>query len=288
MVRTDRKLRLVVMTMALVSLTVLGCKSAEEKSPAVATVEQQSAYIKIVADAQQLDNNYQSLQASTTQFLEQQPPQSEPERSQWMTVAVIAAAAHWWEGKREPAAQHAVRAYTLAPVRSLPEWEALRLLKTKPYPIARKWSQAKDFIIANANGGVGDFQKGNETFIGEASANEAIPHYQAAISKGLENNKARRECYLRLAGSLFKSGNEADAEKIFAETWLLDPVLDLTFGDESTRDFLNGLAAKYEKEFVVTQPVAEEPKKLPEAAAGEPDKKIEPLEALPELPPINK
>lgn len=233
----------------------IGCKSSEENSQDTGTPsEQVNIYLEIVTDAQNMETRHQDLPKKVEHFLERKAiPQNIEERDEFMQVAIIGAGAYWWGGDEANAGKMAVRAYGYSSTQSarfLPDWDADRLLRTKTYATVQKFARMKDFVLSCANRGATEFAKGNEHFIAKGLFAEAVLFYQNALKSGLENAQSRRKCRLSLAACLFKSGNTTEAEKVVLEAWLLDPALELEFGDESTHEFLKSLGEKYHKQFV--------------------------------------
>jgi hypothetical protein len=229
----------------------VGCSSEENTTQA--SVQTNNIYLEIVTDAQNLENRYQELPKKAEQWLQSKPvPQNVEERDEFMQVALIGAAAYWWADDQANAGKMATRAYGYSSnqaVRFLPDWDADRLLRTKTYATAQKYARMKDFVISCANRGAGDFANGNDAFIAKGQFADAVLFYQNAMKAGLENAQARRRCHLCLTATLFKAGNTAEADKAACEAWLLDPALELEFGDQATHEFLQASSEKFSKEF---------------------------------------
>ena len=97
----------------------------------------------------------------------------------------------------------------------------------------------KDFIVSCNNDGFTSFQSANKAYIEKAHYQQASDFYSQAIAKGIAQIDCRRQNYMRLASCLFKLDQLGKAENQFIEAWLVEPDLQLSFGDQSTKVFLD-------------------------------------------------
>ena len=216
-------------------------KSPATANPgAISSKSSAPTFSQIVEAAAVIDTSYAELQMWTQQFLATSKPDNEIENEQCMTVAVIAAASHFLAGDSGQAKTIGQQAYSYTQERSikfLPGWDSQKWLKARDYQTAKKLAQMKDFVVSCNNDGFLAFQNANKAYIEKAQYHQASKFYNQAIAKGIARADCRYQSYIRLASCLFKLNQLPEARRWFVEAWLLQPDLQLAFGDQATKVF---------------------------------------------------
>lgn len=242
-------MRLSLCGIALIFLAAAGCSSTGDKTDGDAP--QIDAYSEIVAAGKNIHLNYQRLEGLAEQYLEDES-ESEGKRQQCAQVAVIGAAAYYWDGNREKALSLAALAYEYAPdhaISFMPEWELHLWVGKEDSKIVKRMAQMKDFVISSANAGFPDFEVANDAFINKLQFAEATRRYELALHKGIQDKEIRKSCYVRWACSLYQLDSRARAEQILLEGWVVDPQVEFHFGEQAMRDYLEGVLAGYGEKY---------------------------------------
>lgn len=198
--------------------------------------------------AQDIDVNYEAIAPRAGTLLNSGTPNSELEKTQFSEIALIAAVAYYIGNDTAKGSDYASRAYTYrndASIVMLPQWSNIRWMKAKGYAASKKLMKAKDAVLSLRNAGSEFYAKGNEVYLGTGQFADGLDAYQKALSQGLNSDKQRQLCYIRLAGCLFKANRLEEAEEYFLCAWLLNDNIKINFGDPATREFLNTLRGRY-------------------------------------------
>lgn len=238
-------------------LLCIGCGTADKKEdvpPALseAPAPNPSSYQNIVEMGKKIHLHYRDLPEEVEEFLCSDKPETPERQKEYMTVAVIGAGVYHWDGNVTKAMELAQRAYACAPnhmIEFLTEWQIANWSEEQDSKILVKLVQMKDFIISCSNLGSADFELGNNAFIDNGQFAQATQFYNQALRKGIGNNELRKACYMRLAGGLFKMGDEAQAKSVFLERWILDTDVQFQFGDAAMRDFFQETAEYFRAKF---------------------------------------
>ncbi len=216
--------------------------------PTAPTLNWAKEYDDFMNLAGSIENTSANLPVKAEELLNAMPPTDANTPDRLMMVAVVGAVAYYWEDNPEKAKAMAVRAFQYRGDRTIefPEnWQISAWLKSRSYENVKKLVQAKDFVVSSANAGHASFKEGNQAFIAQSKFMEGLEMYKKALSQGIEDTELRHAAYARLAACLFKAQRHDEAEETFLHGWLLDHSIALDFGDQETRDFLEGLAAKH-------------------------------------------
>lgn len=198
--------------------------------------------------AQEIDVNYEAIAPRASTLLNAGTPKSELEKTQFSEVALIAAVAYYIGNDSAKGSDYASRAYTYrndGSIVMLPQWSNRRWMELKGYAASKKLMKAKDAVLSLRNAGSEFYAKGNEVYLGTGQFADGLDAYQKALSQGLNSDKQRQLCYIRLAGCLFKANRLEEAEEYFLCAWLLNDNIKINFGDPATREFLNTLRGRY-------------------------------------------
>jgi len=247
----------------MVCFVFMGCSSSEKQDPEITTSEVMTVtpaadlhedfaftteYDWLYAQAADIDIYYVEIGARAAKLLETAIPKNALENQQFSNVALIAAMAFYFADNPVSGSDYATRAYQYRDDQILtmhPQWNNKRWIEMKGVASTKKMMLAKDTIIGLRNSGADFFQKGNVAYLAKGDFANGLDAYQNALSRGLASNTDRLQCYIRLAGCLYKAGREEEAEEIFLNAWLHDPDMKLQ-GDRDTQNFLNSLKLKYQ------------------------------------------
>ncbi len=188
------------------------------------------------------------IKENSSKLLNEQTPNDPVLKHKFMMTAVIGAVAAFWDGETNEARKLGQKAFEYRGdgIIDFPkEWNILKWWTDKSPKDAYKLAKAKDFVLSCSNGGLLKFQDANRVFIARGQFWDAIENYRDSLKLGLEDNDLRYAAHLRLAACLFKANKLQEAEEIFLQTWLVNHSLEIDFGDQPTRDYLDSLAKKY-------------------------------------------
>jgi tetratricopeptide (TPR) repeat protein len=208
----------------------------------------QYEYKWLQEQADNIDVNYAMIAPRASAALKMATPYSQLEKTQFSEVALIAAVAYYIGNDPANGSDYASRAYTYrndGSIVMLPQWKNKRWMELKGYAASKKLMKAKDAVLSLRNSGTEYYAKGNEAYLGIGQFADGLDAYQKALSQGLNSEKQRHLCYIRLAGCLFKANRLEEAEEYFLCAWLLNDNIKINFGDPATREFLNTLRGRY-------------------------------------------
>jgi hypothetical protein len=232
----------------LLCFILAACSSNEKKKKVDTNPQAQNSYSGIVNNASDVDKNHKLVANNSEEYLNTYTANDPVEKQQHMTVAVIGAGAEYLAGNEEKAKGLAQKAYQngdngiIFPA----EWNSQEWVKTKSLEEARKLGKMKDFIISQSNGGFATAAEANSAFLATAEYEKAATLYQKSFTKGLENEELRKNCYVRLAGSLFKTDRKEEAKQALLDGWLAHSDLEISSGDGQTKQYLQSLIDKFE------------------------------------------
>ncbi len=207
------------------------------------------SYEDMIAQSTNMQGNYPQLKTAASSYADNNYPSDSQERHKTMTVATIAAGAHYLDGDKKNAIVYSRKARDFSGESGIifpASWQG-DLTADKSVAEAQKVARMKDFIISTSNEGLEPYKKGS-SFFQAAQYPNTIINYRQGLGHGLADEELRLICYVRLAASLYKVGNLEEARNTFLHSWLVFPDQlpeklnsSVNFGDGATRSYLNDM-----------------------------------------------